>query len=308
MAQLDVILPLEPADTLPVVRSLKISDLKDVLKKGLQDFWAMPTHVVFLCGIYPVVGLLLFRVTFEYDLLPLLYPLAAGFALVGPFAAIGLYELSRRRELGLDTSWRHAIDIVHSPSLRSIVGLGFLLLGIFGAWIGVAHALYAANFGDQPLTSVSSFVKSVLTTPEGRNLIILGNGIGFLFALTAASISVVSFPLLLDRNVGFATAVLTSLRVVVKNPVAMAAWFLIVAVGLLIGALALFVGLAIVLPVLGHSTWHLYRKAVEPQSGPRPEYYPRPRRKRYAADFPSSLIAPFSDAPEEPPDRNQRSS
>jgi uncharacterized membrane protein len=308
MAQLDVILPTEPTDTLPVVRSLEIADLKDVLKKGMQDFWAMPTHVVFLCAIYPVVGLLLFRATFEYDLLPLLYPLAAGFALVGPFAAIGLYELSRRRELGLDTSWRHAIDIVHSPSLGPIVGLGLLLLGIFGTWIAVAHGLFVASFGDRPLTSVASFVENVLTTPAGHNLIVLGNGIGFLFALAAASISVISFPLLLDRNVGFATAVLTSLRVVARNPVTMAAWFLIVAAGLLIGSLALFVGLAIVLPVLGHSTWHLYRKAIEPQSGPRPEYHPRHRRKRYAADFPSALFAPFSDTPEEPPDRDRRPS
>jgi uncharacterized membrane protein len=308
MAQSDVILPLEPADTSPVVRSLAIADLKHVLKKGFQDFWAMPTHVVFLCAIYPVIGLFLFRAVFERDLLPLLFPLAAGFALVGPFAAIGLYELSRRRELGLDTSWRHAIDVVHSPSLGPIVGLGVLLLVIFGVWIGVAQGLYIANFGDQPLTSLLSFVKTVLTTPEGHNLIILGNGIGFLFALAAASISVISFPLLLDRNVGFATAVLTSLRVVVKNPVTMAAWFLIVATGLLIGSLALFVGLAIVLPVLGHSTWHLYRKAVEPKSGPRPEYHPRSRRKRYAADFPSSLFAPFADTPEQSPDRDQRPS
>jgi uncharacterized membrane protein len=306
MAQLDVILPLEPTGALPVVRSLEIADLKDVIKKGLQDFWAMPTHVIFLCGIYPIVGLLLFRVTFAYDLFPLLYPLAAGFALVGPFAAIGLYELSRRRELGLDTSWWHVIDIVHSPSLSPIVALGLVLLAIFGIWIAVAHGLYLATFGDQRLTSVPSFVETVLTTPAGHNLIILGNATGFLFALTAASISVISFPLLLDRNVGFATAVLTSLRVVLKNPVAMAAWFLIVAAGLLIGSLALFVGLAIVFPVLGHSTWHLYRKAVEPQSGPRPEYHPRPRRTRYAADFPSSLFAPFADTPEvEPRDRDR---
>jgi uncharacterized membrane protein len=308
MARLDVILPLEPTDTLPVVRSLELTDLRDILKKGLLDFWAMPTHVIFLCGIYPVVGLLLFRATFQYDLLPLLYPLAAGFALVGPFAALGLYELSRRRELGLDTSWRHAFDIVHSPSLRSIVQLGLLLLAIFGLWVGVAQALYVASFGDRPLTSVSSFLNAVLTTPEGHNLIIRGNGIGFLFALTAASISVVSFPLLLDRNVGFATAVMTSMRVVARNPVTMAAWFLIVAVGLLIGSLTLFVGLAIVLPVLGHSTWHLYRKAVEPLNGPRPEYHPRLRRKRHAADFPSALFAPFNDTPDEPRDRDRRSS
>src|SRR5687768_4857441 len=196
----------------PRVRKIGFADLGDALRQGLADFSAIPTHAIFVALIYPVAGLFLARLAFGYELLPLLYPLAAGFALVGPFAAIGLYELSRRREQGLDTSWWHVIDIVHSPSLSPIVALGLVLLAIFGIWIAVAHGLYLATFGDQRLTSVPSFVETVLTTPAGHNLIILGNGTGFLFALTAASISVISFPLLLDRNVGFATAVLTSLR------------------------------------------------------------------------------------------------
>jgi uncharacterized membrane protein len=295
MAPLDIIPPAQPTDDLPVVRSLRIEDLRDVLRKGLEDFWAIPTHVVFLCMLYPIVGLLLFRITFVYDLLPLLYPIAAGFALLGPFTGVGLYEISRRRELGLDTSWMHAFDILHSPSLVPILVLGFILFLIFGAWIAAANAIYVANFGDRPLTSLIAFARQVMTTPEGSRLIIIGNAVGFVFALVAASVSVISFPLLLDRSVGLEVAVLTSIKVVLKNPVVMGTWFFIIAGGLLIGSLPLLVGLAVVLPVLGHSTWHLYRKAVEPDLRPRPEYYPRQKGKRYAADFPTSLFIRSND-------------
>ena len=148
MSQVDVILPTESTGEMPVVRSIKPLDLAEVLEKGLQDFRAMPTHVVFLCIIYPVIGLVLAWATVGYDLLPLLYPLAAGFALVGPFAAIGAYELSRRRELGLDTSWKHAFDIIHSPSFWSLIALGLLLLAIFAVWLAVARGIYVANFGE----------------------------------------------------------------------------------------------------------------------------------------------------------------
>lgn len=289
----NIILPAEPTEALPVVRSLNFSDLGDVLKKGLQDFLAMPTHVVFLCAIYPTVGLLLFRIFFSYGLLPLLFPLAAGFAILGPFAAVGLYELSRRRELGLDTSWRHAGDIFYSPSLLPILALGGLLLLIFGSWIVVAHAIYSANFGGQPVQSFASFLNEVLTTPQGHNLIITGNAIGFLFALAAASVSVISIPLLLDRQASLSAAILTSLKVVARNPVVMLTWFFIVALALLIGSLPLLIGLAIVLPILGHATWHLYRKAVEPARGARPKYRPRSvEGERHGAQFPSSLFFP----------------
>lgn len=298
MANLDVILPTERSDELPAVHSLSISDLRTALEKGIDDFWAMPTHVVFLCAIYPVVGVLLFFVTFSYDLIPLLYPLASGFALVGPFAAIGLYELSRRRELGLDVTWGHAFDVVHSPSLGPIIGLAVALLVIFAAWMGTAQWIYTANFGDRPLVSPLAFAEEVLTTREGLNLVIVGNFVGFLFALAAASASVIAFPLLLDRDVGLVPAVATSLRVVARNPVTMAIWFLFVAGALLVGSALLLVGLAVVLPVLGHATWHLYRRAVEPDSHPRPDYRPRVRGRRYAAEFPASLFFRSSDIDE----------
>lgn len=247
----------------PAVRKIHVTDLWDVLRKGSSDFWAMPTHLFFLSLIYPVVGLMLARLVFGYDVLPLLFPMMAGFALVGPIAALGLYEISRRRESGFEPHWQDAFAVFRSPSLPAIAALGALLLIIFVVWITVANTIYVATFGDAPAASMPNFLNQVFNTPAGWQLIVLGNGVGFLFALLVLTISVVSFPLLLDRKVGAGTAVLTSLRVVVANPIVMAVWGLVVAVLLVVGSLPLFVGLAIVLPILGHATWHLYRKVVE---------------------------------------------
>jgi uncharacterized membrane protein len=248
----------------PAVRKIRFTDLWEVLKKGAADFWAMPTHLFFLGLIYPIVGLVLARLVFGYDVLPLLFPLVAGFALVGPLAALGLYEISRRRELRLETAWKDAFAVFRSPSLPAIAGLGLLLLAIFFIWIALANALYVATFGYAAAASVPDFLDRIFNTPAGWRLIIFGNGIGFLFALIVLAISVVSFPLLLDRKVSPIVAILTSLRAVAASPLAMAAWGAIVAALLVLGALPLLIGLAIVVPILGHATWHLYRKVVVP--------------------------------------------
>jgi uncharacterized membrane protein len=272
------------------VRRIGFSDLKDALRAGADDFSAMPTHAMFLAAIYPIVGLLAARLAFGYSILPLLYPLAAGFALVGPLAALGLYELSRRREAGLPVSASHALDVVQSSSIGAIVALGLLLLGLFVLWIAFANAIYIADFGYGTPQSIGTFLHQVLTTPAGWNLIVVGNGVGFLLAVTALIVSAVSFPLLLDRDVGAAVALLTSIRVALKNPLTMAAWGLIVAALLLIGALPAFLGLTIVMPVLGHATWHLYRKAVVSDTSPHPTPHEKPQERRYAADFPAVLF------------------
>lgn len=274
---------------LPAIRRIGFADLGDALRRGWDDFKAVPSHAIVLCVIYPVLGLALARATMGASVLPLLFPLAAGFALIGPFAALGLYELSRRRELGQDASAWHAADVLRSPSFGAMLGLGAMLLAIFVTWIAAAQAIYVATFGNAPAAAIPDFARRVLTTPEGWQLIVVGCGAGFLFAVAALCLSVVSFPMMLDRHASIAEAITTSLRVMARNPVAIAAWGLIVAALLVAGSIPLFLGLAVVVPLLGHASWHLYRKAVEPNPEP-PVIPPASRVKRSAADFPSNLF------------------
>jgi uncharacterized membrane protein len=275
----------------PVVRRISASDLFHALSRGYDDFAAFPSHAIFLCVIYPLLGILIgLTVSNSLSLLPLAIPITTGFALVGPVAAIGLYELSRRREAGLDSSPIHVLDVLHSPSLSAIITLSALLMAIYLIWLVVAYALYMVIFGNSQPESITQFVSDGLTTPRGWTLIITRWGIGFLFAALVLSISAVSFPLLLDRDVGAAEAMRTSLRVMAANPLPMALWGLIVATLLVVGSIPFFVGLAVVLPVLGHATWHLYRLTVEPDRNPHPDYQPRERPLRSAADFPVALL------------------
>jgi uncharacterized membrane protein len=236
--------------------------LREALARGLNDFAACRTDVVFLCVIYPVVGLVLARLAFGYRLLPLLFPLASGFALVGPFAALGLYEMSRRREEGAEVGWADAFGVARSPSVAAIVLLGLVLMAIFLLWLAAAGAIYVLTLGPEAPASATRFFRQVFTTDAGWALIVIGVGVGFLFALAVLAIGVVSFPLLLDREAGLDTAVRTSVRAVVANPGPMALWGLIVAAGLVIGSIPFFLGLIVVMPVLGHATWHLYRLVV----------------------------------------------
>lgn len=246
----------------PAVRRIGFADLKDALARGIDDFAACRTDVLFLCIVYPIAGLVLARFAFHYELLPLLFPLASGFALIGPVAAVGLYEMSRERERGLDASWADAFGMVRSPSFGAILILGLLLLAIFLLWLAAAYLIYLATLGPVPPASATAFLRDVFTTGAGWAMIGIGMGVGFLFALLVLAISVVSFPLLLDRDVGVGAAISTSVRAVTANPGPMAAWGLIVAAGLAIGSIPLFLGLIVVMPVLGHATWHLYRKVV----------------------------------------------
>jgi uncharacterized membrane protein len=289
MAQVHILVGAGVEPTVPTIRRIGPADLFDALARGWEDFAATPSHGLFLCIIYPAIGIAIAGLTLGFAILPLLFPLAAGFALIGPLAALGLYELSRRREAGVPASAADALDVLHSPSLGAILALGALLTILFVSWIAVARGIYVANFGYAAPASLAQFAHDVLFTQAGWTLIVVGNLVGFVFAAVALTISVVSFPLLLDRDVGAAVALLTSVRVVLANPLTMALWGLIVAALLVIGSLPMFIGLAVTLPLLGHATWHLYRKAVVADPAPRAEYRPRQKGPRYAADFPAVL-------------------
>lgn len=251
----------------PHVRRITMGDVREALRKGLDDFRERPSHVVFIGLIYPIVGVVLARWSTGEDTLQLIYPLMSGFALLGPFAAIGLYEISRRRELGMDTSWRHALDIRRSPSIPSIAVVGLMLVALFVTWLLTADAIYKAIYLTERPTTVAGLLSDVLSTSRGWTLILIGNAVGFLFAAAALVLTLVAFPMLLDRDCGAVAAIETSVRAALANPIPVAAWGLIVAVALALGSLPLFAGLAVVLPVLGHSTWHLYRVLVAPGRG-----------------------------------------
>jgi uncharacterized membrane protein len=246
----------------PAVRRITLADLGYALGRGVDDFTAFRTDVIFVCVFYPLAGLVLARLAFGYQMLQFVFPLASGFALIGPFVAVGLNEMSRRREAGIEVGWADALAVVRSPSFGSIVLLGLLLMAIFLLWLVAAWAIYMVTLGPEPPVSVASFIRDVFTTNAGWVMIGAGIGVGFLFALLVLAISAVSFPLLLDREVGVDTAIRTSLRAVIANPGTMAAWGLIVAGGLVLGSLPFLLGLILVMPVLGHATWHLYREVV----------------------------------------------
>jgi uncharacterized membrane protein len=257
---------LEDDDTVapvtPEIRRIEVADLKEAIRRGFEDFGAFRTDVLFICVIYPLAGLVLAQVMFGNRLVPLLFPLASGFALVGPVAAVGLYEMSRRHERGDEITWWDAFNVVRSEAFGAIFVLAAWLGAIFLLWLGAAWSIYLLTLGPEAPTSIGSFISDVLTTAPGWTMIIVGMGIGFCFALIVLTVSVVSFPMLLDRDVGLARAVTTSVRAVRENPRTMAIWGLIVAGSLALGMLPAFLGLIVVVPVLGHSTWHLYRRVV----------------------------------------------
>ncbi len=247
---------------LPAVRRLGLADLGAVLRLGWRDFLAFRSDALMLVMIYPLIGLSLAWFAFHGNALHLLFPMIAGFSLLGPVAAIGLYEMSRQAERGAPVRWSAALGVLRAPALGAIVGLGLLILALFMTWMLVAGWIHDITLGPLARATVAGFMRDVFTTPAGWAMIVLGMGAGLIFASVALMVSVVSFPLLLDRHVGLPVAVMTSVRVALANPVPVAAWGAIIAGLLVLGALPFLAGLVVVLPVLGHASWHFYRRAV----------------------------------------------
>ncbi|WP_243611909.1 DUF2189 domain-containing protein [Shimia aestuarii] len=247
----------------PRVNTIGLREVGLALRLGWRDFLHLRSDVLMLVVIYPIVGLLLAGFAFHAALLPLLFPLVSGFALLGPIAAIGLYAMSRHAETDPAPRWGTAFASLDGHMIGPVLTMGLYLLALFTLWVASALAIYNVTLGPAMPTSVMGFARDVLTTAEGWTLAWLGIGVGGIFALIVLVTTLTSLPMLIDRPVGLPVAVAASLRVARKNPLAVIAWGIVVAALLLLGSLPLFLGLIVVLPVLGHGTWHLYRLAID---------------------------------------------
>ena len=249
-------------NAMPEVRRLASEDIWRALRKGWEDMAAFRSDVVFVCLLYPVIGGVLLALAAQGNFIHLLFPVLSGFALTGPVAALGLYEMSRRREAGQPVSWLALFDVMKSPRFGRILLLSLFNVVIFLVWIMLADLIYGMTIGPDIPTSYTGFLREVLTTPAGWALAVFGTATGFVLAVIVLAVGVVSFPLLLDRDVSLPVAVMTSVRVARENTTAIGLWGLIVAGLLALGALPALLGLVLALPLLGHATWHLYRAAV----------------------------------------------
>ena len=255
-------LTMSPPAAAPV-RALTTDDLRWALAAGWDDFKAKRGDLILLPFLYPMVGVLASVFAFNTNLMPLIFPLAGGFALVGPVAAAGFYELARRREAGIDASWWHFLDPLKGRSRLPIAMLTAMLAAIFLVWMVVAQAIYKATLGTLAPATPMAFVQDLFGTQQGLTMIVVGNIVGALFAVVTLAVSAFSFPMVVDKGTDPSAAVATSVRAFQRSPAVMIGWGIRVALILALAALPLFIGLMVALPVLGYATWHLYTRAVE---------------------------------------------
>ena len=244
-------------------RQITDDDLKIALRQGLDDFLDLRGDLFFAGLIYTLIGLAAVVMTTNMPLLPFFYPVVAGVGLLGPLAAVGFYELAKRREAGQEVHWFNFLDVRKRRTVDDMGMVAALLLLIFFVWLLAAGALYALLFGWSTPQSIPEFLTMVFTTPRGWALIGIGAVIGAVFGWVVLALSVVSLPMLVDRDVSAAEAVSASWRAAHANKSEMIRWGILVTVLLALGSIPLFVGLAFVLPWLGYSTWHLYRRLID---------------------------------------------
>lgn len=245
------------------IRKISLKDLKLALIAGYNDFVSKPSSFVVLLFIYyPLFAVLYTQYLLNDGLLYMVFPMVVGFTLIGPIVCTAIFEMSRRIETDLDTGWRAAFNFIHTSAFAPILALSILMMLLYTTWLYMAEFIYFGLFTIDPPGSFDEFANQLLTTKRGGALIMSGVGIGSLFAALTLAISVIAFPLLLDKPTSMLTAIKTSVRGVGANFLVMLVWGAIVVVTLAIGAALFLVGLAAVLPILGHATWHLYRKII----------------------------------------------
>ncbi len=250
----------------PTIRTITADDVYGALAQGWADFRAVPRFGLFFGGVYALLGIALFVQLWVLDQPFWIFPFAAAFPLLGPFAAIGLYEVSRRREAGEPLDWAEVLGVVWRQRGGQIPSIAFVVMAGFLVWMWVASILVILFLGRMSLATYSN-VDAVLATPSGWMLLVVGGIIGAGIAFVLFALTVVSLPMLLDREIDYVTAMVTSFRAVMENRQPMFHWAWIVAGSLFAAMLPLFLGLVVVLPVLGHATWHLYRKVIVPETG-----------------------------------------
>lgn len=246
----------------PDVMILEWEDLRAAIRLGWQDFRAAPLYGLFFASVYVLGGWLIIYALTATGQVWWTLPAAAGFPILGPFIACGLYEVSRRLEKQEPLSWRAVLGVIIRQKDRQIPSMAVVIVVFFLFWNFLAHMIFALFLGLQAMTNITSSF-AVFATGNGLMMLTVGTIIGAIFAAVLFSLTVVSLPLLLDREVDFITAMITSVSVVLTNPLIMLVWGLIIASLIFTGMALWFVGLLVVLPVLGHATWHLYRRALE---------------------------------------------
>lgn len=249
----------EPRRSPQVREDLAWADLRGALAAGWADFLAMPGFGLFFGGVYVVAGLAIGWATITGGSLTWLIPAIAGFPLVAPFVAVGLYEASRRRAAGEALSWRAVLTALKGHGDDQILSMGVIVFVAFAFWMIVAHAIFAIFVGE---SGMGRDPLAALITAPGLAMLGVGSAVGGVMAFAFYAMTVISLPLLLERKVDFLTAIITSLAVVRRNPAVMIGWAAVIAVVLFAALLPAFLGLLVALPVLGHATWHLYVRAV----------------------------------------------
>lgn len=265
MRERDALMTYQPMK-MPEIRSITMADVAAALRSGVADFIRAPLFGLFFGSFYAIGGLLILAALTVFETSWMIIPIAIGFPLVGPFIAVGLYEVSRTLASGEILHWNKVLLVVVRQRERQLGWMAFVVLFIFWIWIYQVRLLLALFFGFKTFSSVGDFLTLITTSTEGLGFLFTGTLVGAFLAFVLFSSTVIAMPLLLDRDIDFVSAMITSFKTVFQNPVPMLSWGVIVTVLAMIALLPAFMGLIIILPILGHATWHLFTKAIVPAS------------------------------------------